>query len=335
MSGDWFQAWAGTVEKPNNDLLVTTSGNLVERNNEDRFRLSCTADGGIVAGVSDGAGGQGLYCGDWAERLLTRLPQSPIDTDTQLNEWLDSFWEEFQQEFKERARIDPFLFRKFVKEGSYATLAAMWLRPDVNGIKLNALLYGDSALFVWRLADGRPALRIAYPDKATTFLHDPYLLNWQAAAKSEKLEVLVDFAVAPGDTIVMASDGMGQYLLLRSLYGTPLAEQSEIASQLAQEVEEIRVSHPNKLAVLARAHAQDHGPSFAEEFSVIRQGFGDVEAFAKFIGQRFQKGLLPNDDCTLVIVNIGTDPVTGFPLTGRSTERRSISIGKPKMVGER
>lgn len=335
MRSDWFQAWAGTVEKPNNDLLVTANGNLVERNNEDRVRLGFTTDGGIIAGVSDGAGGQGLYCGDWGERLLSKLPQSPIKTDTQLNEWLDSFWEKFQQEFKERARADPFLFRKFVKEGSYATLAAMWLRPDVNGTKLSALLYGDSALFVWRLADGRPTLRIVYPDKATTFLHDPYLLNWQAAAKSEKLQVLIDFAVAPGDTIVMASDGIGQYLLLRSLYGTPLAEQSEIAAQLVQEVEEIRVSNPNKLAVLARAHAQDHSPSFAEEFIAIRQGFGDVDAFAKFIGERFQKGLLPNDDCALVVVNIGTESVTRIPLTGRAAEDQSINNGKSKLVDEK
>lgn len=304
ISSDWCQAWGASIEKPHNDVLVTNGGELVARKNEDRFRLGFAVPGALIAGVSDGAGGQGLFCGDWAETLLGQLPPCPIETGVELNNWLEGFWERFQQTFKERAKSDPFVYRKFVKEGSYATLAAAWLTRDETGAKFGALVYGDSPLFVWSLAEECPTLRLLCPSNLSAFLHDPHLLNWRDEAQSERLQTLSNINLTPGEAIVLASDGIGQYLLFRYLYGSPIADQSDAALHLRATAEELRIEQSSKLSRLIQAHEAEPDLSFADEFALLRRGFGNIETFADFIGERFERGLVPNDDCTVVVVSV-------------------------------
>jgi serine/threonine protein phosphatase PrpC len=304
LKGERLRAWAASVEKPKNDLLVKSDGSLVARTNEDRFLLMATESRQLLVAVSDGAGGQGLYCGDWAERLLNELPHDPLPTADAVNEWLGAFWKDFQTEFKERARPDPFLHRKLINEGSNATLTAAWVRSDGEGTKLSAVLSGDSPIFICNFSGHPPALRLLHPINANAFLRDPYLINWREAVDPDKLQILTDIPIAYDDTIILASDGIGQYLLLRSLYGISSAEHTELTSKLFHEVEQIRENQSSKFASMANAHSRCLDFSFADEIHVVRNGFNNVREFAEFIGDRLEKGLLPNDDATLAVIDV-------------------------------
>jgi hypothetical protein len=67
----------------------------------------------------------------------------------------------------------------------------------------------------------------------------------------------------------------------------------------------VRAAGETKLGNWADAHQQNRNVAFYDEFDVIRRGFPNIKAFVDFVGERFKLGLIPNDDCTMVVINIG------------------------------
>ncbi|MCF0195861.1 MAG: hypothetical protein HUK03_01205, partial [Bacteroidaceae bacterium] len=85
--------------------------------NED----SAKAERNVIA-VSDGAGGGGIYADLWSKYLTDNLPENPITSFEELDNWIASIWEPFYNDCEERAKTgDGMVLRKFYEEGAFAT----------------------------------------------------------------------------------------------------------------------------------------------------------------------------------------------------------------------
>nr|CAX83776.1 conserved uncharacterized protein [uncultured bacterium] len=302
-----------TTAKPKNDYFEK-AGQIVWRHNEDRFRHAVT-ENGLLAAVSDGAGSSGMYCGAWAEALVGRLPETPIASLTSLNQWIDGFWQEFSTEYKQLAAGDPGKNSKFVREGSFATLMACWLEERGNeGLTLHWCGYGDSPLCVFGRNGERVDLIASHPASLRALEHDPHLLNWKDLPEEKSFRSGSVDLDGPA-TVVLASDGVGQFVLLRYL-AEKLARQSAEAGvahegptrEFINEFVHLIRSGNSKLADLARNHMDNVGPGFAENLANLRDSLRSEAEFLDNIRDNHAAGLLPNDDSTLVMIDIHRSP---------------------------
>ena len=110
--------------------------------NEDHYRID-----GLLA-VADGAGGAGIFSGEWSEYLLKNLPEQPIQDQNGLSEWLERIWELFFEEH-EKLNLEADIRNKFLNEGSLSTLSAVWtVQKEDDSVSLHWLSYGDSVILI-------------------------------------------------------------------------------------------------------------------------------------------------------------------------------------------
>lgn len=301
-------AWAvlgQSMPKPSNDYYETDS-QVVWRSNEDRFRFSDNDDV-ILAAVSDGAGSSGMFCGPWAEELVKRLPEKPIAELDGLNQWMEGFWEDFSNEFKRCASADATKLSKFVREGSCATLVACWITKKDDGVSLHWAGYGDSPFYIFQRRGGEMMLATCFPESLGTMERDPHLLNWKDLAKEAHFRAGTMDVRGPA-TVVLASDGIGQYILLRYLadlharYDGAAPEQSR---DLLGEFRHMTRNGSGMISGAARIHLENPGPGFIRELTALRDGLVSKEAFVEMVNGHHKEGLMPNDDATLVMIDIG------------------------------
>jgi hypothetical protein len=309
-----------TTEKPVNDYF-RRGDQVVWRKNEDRFHFTDHANG-MVAAVADGAGSSGLYCGPWAEKLVTLLPTAPVAGIDDLNGWIDGFWQDFSSESKKQVATDPTKLNKFVREGSCSTLVACWLNrnDDGEGVTLNWVGYGDSPLFVFSRNPEGLKLSTLFPDTLSALDRDPHLLNWKDLPDAAHLKAGQIVVLGPA-IIVLASDGIGQYLLLRyltdlhfrSLAGEKAAD--GLDSGLLTEFRHLLNGGSGKLADMAAIHVEHRSDGFSKDLEGLRQALENPAVFPDVIKEHHSRGLLPNDDSTMVMIDLeqgtaenGADP---------------------------
>jgi hypothetical protein len=284
--------------KPRNDSFGS-GPHITWRHNEDRFRLSEIA-GGVLAAVSDGAGASGLFCGAWAETLVGQLPATPIDSLKAFNDWLDPFCLEFHTTHARQSKNDAAKHSKFIREGSCATLVVCWLRFSGDKAFVHWLGYGDSPLLVFDRSGREPLLIAGHPDSLGAFDRDPHLLNWKDMPDPGSLKTGV-IPLPARATVVLASDGIGQFMLLRYL-----AAQREGVGALGAEFRRLEAGGDGRLAAAVKAHAARPASSFSAELSTLRTSLETETGFAALVAARCEDGLLANDDSTLIMIDIGT-----------------------------
>lgn len=162
--------------------------------------------------VSDGAGGGGLFADKWANFLLSKLPETPLNSFDDFDKWVDGIWEEFYtlQEI-EAQKLDPLTLDKFYSEGSFATIVVAWA---YNG-NVHWLTYGDSTIFCY---DFETHELISSINSLKDFNEAPYLVstNEPLIAKGFKCGT---FALSPSKTYFCASDALSFYIWASYLAG--------------------------------------------------------------------------------------------------------------------
>lgn len=291
-----------TTAKPRNDYFER-GHQVVWRQNEDRFRFAETGTG-MRAAVADGAGSSGMYCGAWAETLVNRLPAEPLADHGAVNRWIEGFWQDFSREYKQQASIDPAKSTKFVKEGSFATLVACWLERQDDGFALSWCGYGDSPLLIFDRSGGDAILCHAHPGTLGALAQAPHLLNWKDLAEETHFQGGSVDIKGPA-TVVLASDGVGQFMLLRYLADRQALPPKEGPSaRMVEEFVRLNQSGNSKLADLARNHSASSGEGFGQELKALKASLQSEAVFLDLIKTHHEAGLLPNDDATLVMIDI-------------------------------
>ena len=295
-----WSARARSTVKPRNDSYEA-GANMLWRRSEDRIRLAA-GETGVLAAVADGAGASGLYCGAWAETLVERLPEAPLGSIDELNRWLDSFCLEFRQTMIAQCKSDPPKHSKFVREGSFATLAACWLRAGEAGVTLHWLGYGDSPIVVFDRTGREAELVMAHPAGLAAFDRDPHLLNWTVMPEAQRLNC-GSMKLPRRATVMLASDGIGQYLMLRHL-AVAGASRAPVGAALAKEFGKLAAGGEGRLAAAAKAHAARPGASVAETQAALWNSLASDQSFAALVAARCEEGLLANDDSSLIMIEI-------------------------------
>ena len=287
---------AQSVVKPGNDVYQTAGGD-VTRANEDRWRVRADMDSALAA-VSDGAGASGLFCGPWAETLLDALPDAPLSTLDQLDLWLGDLSDGFHRIHLDKLSAQPMHRTKFVREGSFATLSACWFDRCADGVGLHWLGYGDSMILVFERTDGAIRLTRSVPGGLDVLSHAPHLLNWKDSPIVQGMESGAQ-DLGAGSTVVLASDGVGQSLLVRFL-ASERGRDCALADSFAQLVEDGQ----GKLADLARRHVDGDPCDFDSQWNVLCDALESQADFGRWVKRQCDDGLMANDDSTLIMVDI-------------------------------
>jgi len=290
-----------SVVKPHNDSF-TIGGAEVRRETEDRFRVDRLSRT-LLAAVADGAGGSGLYCGAWAETLVTHLPSRPISDATALDRWMAGFCDGFRRHYATKAAADSRRRAKFVREGSCATLSACWLAANEAGCTLDWLGFGDSPLLILARDGADYTIVDWHPHPLAAMERDPQLLNWKdtpppTAFQSGRI------ALPARSTILLASDAVGLYFLAAYMAECGTADQAPSIQAFRREFSQLSERSGGRLGVAAAKRAAMPLRGFAEEMSILRTALRSSESFATWGSHRTQAGLLANDDATAVVIDV-------------------------------
>lgn len=297
-----LDVFAQSAVKPRNDSYVVGTDRLW-RANEDRFHIGLGPDGEFAA-VADGAGASGLFCGAWAEALVTGLPDRPIGDLQGLDAWLAGFSLDFRKTYGGRAAADSAKRAKFIREGSCAALAACWLdrtaaTPAAAPV-LAWMAYGDSPVMVFDLTAARPRLVACHPDQLAAFGRDPHLLNWRDVPVAACLRVgRIDLPAKAA--VVLASDAIGLFLLFSHFAGGG----GSSGDELAKEFNRLGAGD-SRLSAAARAHMADARQT--DVIAELRRQLASPADFSAMIHRRCEEGLLANDDATVVMIEIEVPP---------------------------
>jgi len=244
-----------------------------------------------IISLADGAGGMGVFCGEWAKYVCNNLPDNPFFTIQDLNRWLDIVWEPFCDTYQPQAE-QLNMSNKFLEEGSLCTLVAVWqMEPSV----FQAVVYGDSVLLVYNKRKKKFTLN-SMPD-IKEFDNLPHLLNWKYPATEDGFKSF-HFNLRTDEIILLASDALAQYLLLANalITGHPdftnmMNSGSKLSGITANMVRMGILDNSNlKDILIPILHSLKHPQKFIIQTNYL-----------------LKTGLLINDDYSLIAVNLNND----------------------------
>lgn len=256
----------------------------VYADNEDAWRA---ADESGIWAVADGAGGTGIYAGEWAQHLVQQVPDMPFGELADISHWLDGHWEGFFNTYQLQAEADYFTEHKFIHEGSCATLATLHHRAN----EFHWTVYGDAVALCFQPVTDK--VEAADPD-LHQFESAPYLINWLALPNPTGFRRGI-WPHQPNQQYALLSDTLGQYLLMAyaSLHGDTHSLQ-----MLAQQ--------PTALGNRAQAHLgywPAKGGRFGEAvWNPLRTALVSPETFLSYTQRLQAQNLLGVDDYTCILI---------------------------------
>ncbi len=252
--------------------------------NEDAFRLATDNTGWAVA---DGAGGGGIYAGEWATHLVNNVPAEPLTPFHDFSAWLDSIWEPFFETYQQQATPDALRLNKFLSEGSYATLATLHLTSN----HAHWTTYGDAVALTWHPKTG---LRSSVAD-LRMFASAPYLLNWNTNPQPEGFRT-GHWPCRRDQRFALLSDTLAQYVLMA--YDT-LTGPSDVLRAIAREPTAL-----GERAAMHIAHWQPQTHRFGRDvWAPLARALRSHPAFLAYTRRVAAQNLLGPDDYTMVLID--------------------------------
>ena len=252
--------------------------------NEDACR---TDDRAGIWAVADGAGGTGIYAGEWAQHLVGQVSDKPFRDLDQLTQWLDNHWERFFDQYRARTQTDYLIEHKFMHEGSAATLATLHKRDEL----VYWSVYGDAVVLCFQPLTGE--LRAANPDPRQ-FASAPDLLNWLTPPQPEGF-LWGTWTHKSGQQYALLSDALGQYVLLAY---AALQRDGESVRELARQ--------STALGNRAQGHVNywsGQAVSFEKVvWEPLRTALASPDAFRYYTQQLRLIQLLGADDYTAILI---------------------------------
>lgn len=241
-----------------------------------------------LAAVSDGAGGGGVFAELWSSYLLAQLPASTIHNFQQLDAWVDGIWEPYYKDCEVKAKKQGALFlNKFYDEGSFATLAAVWLLDD--GKTAEWMTYGDSVVFCYNFHSHK----LQYSDiRLAAFDHAPYLIGSSAELKTEGFHA-GQFKIEGEEVVFVATDALSHYILMRYELCHKEVYKDEINEAIAA-----RTKNSN-LVKAAEGELTDFEKSLCQLLDAARE----QKDFTQLMSRLEASGLLAHDDYSLAVLD--------------------------------
>jgi hypothetical protein len=267
-----MQVLGQSIVKANNDIYEGE----IHRVNEDALLIkeNCIA-------ISDGAGGVGILADLWSKELVQNIPNKPFNSITELDEWLNDFWEGFYTGNLPKLKDDPWKLKKFESEGSQATLSVLWKIESNQYIYQS---YGDSTLFVYNTKTG--GLEIQKNIKSINYFGShPYLINWKVEKHFEEgfFEQRLDLEI--DEEIIMATDGIAMYI-----FGAYMVYSNSISEEVTE----------SKMLKIVDYFKENPISDFREFMAELKSSLANKGDFQKLTSNWYKNRALDNDDYTLV-----------------------------------
>lgn len=251
--------------------------------NEDNIFVSdkCIA-------ISDGAGGCGLFADEWSAYLMDRLPkEDPITTFEQLDAWVDGIWESFYNVHEEKAKQgDGMLLNKFYKEGSCATVAAVWRTSPKT---CQWMSYGDSVVFHYSRKTG--VLEHSFTQLAD-FIESPRLISCKDPLENEGFRSGC-FHLDDSSVVFAASDALSHYILM--MY--EVSKTAEYSDELNEE--KMKKSSNSRFLQTAETLKFHY---FSDVIMTLQKAVISEKKFISFVKDIHHHGLLDLDDYSLAFL---------------------------------
>ena len=257
--------------------------------NEDAFYIKNKR-----IGIADGAGGVGIYVKEWAEYLLASLPDKPLTSIKELNDFLRAHWKLFFETFKTKAEENG-NGNKFLKEGSSATLISVWFDEQRPGF-IQWMAIGDSALLCYNTLTHRlKPINISL----NTFLSPPFLINWKQALHGDGFKS-GSFFLQPDEILLFATDALAQYIMLSYALCSKVK-----SNETVQNLSNIMTT-PNRLITLIENMKRNNYPNLIFHQDVMTPlllSLDSLSHFRKQTNKLLAKGLIDIDDYTLLTLH--------------------------------
>lgn len=240
-----------------------------------------------IIAVSDGAGGGGLFAERWSRYLLEHLPNTIIPDAEQLDAWIDEIWEPFYVQCENDAKqLGAMPLEKFYKEGSFATLAALWLTSDSESQWIS---FGDSVAFHYNY---RTKLLEHSFGTLSDFNKPPYLINW----KDEIIKVGFKkgrFSTDADSVLFVATDALAHYIMM--MYEVCHKE------QYAEELNKAESIHTKSSNFIKIAKSMTKIDFEKDVVAKLLNCVGHEANFRAHIESRIRKGLIAFDDYSIAM----------------------------------
>lgn len=251
--------------------------------NEDAVitRPSCIA-------VADGAGGGGVFAERWSQYLLSQLPDTPMETFAQLDQWIDSIWEPYYNECEELAKSmgGGMLLSKFYEEGSFSTLAAIW-QTD----RFHWATYGDSVAFCyhWKTQELQYSIR-----HLSDFTNAPYLISCKDPLDSKGF-ASGSFDCSEDGIYFVASDAIAHYILMMYMVSHPDRFKDELDTVLQSRT---------KNSTYVKTALSIVKPDFDAILSKLLTCIGHRHNLARHLDKLRRQSLLALDDYSIGVMQL-------------------------------
>lgn len=233
--------------------------------------------------VSDGAGGGGVFADRWSQYLVDKLPDSPISSYVEFDQWIDSIWEPFYNSCEEAAKEEGgMLLNKFYDEGAFATLVAVW--KDGQWIS-----YGDSVAFCY---DKKTGLLQHTFGQIVEFNNPPYLINCKDPLNEQGFKA-GQFEVKKDSIVFAASDALAHYILMMYIVSC----QKEHSNEL-----QIAINAQTKDSNFIKTAMSLKKLDFEKDVLGKLLNCKNVWNFARHLKSLRKKGLIGHDDYSLVFM---------------------------------
>ncbi len=246
--------------------------------------------GGNYIVVSDGAGGGGVYADKWSQYLVDNLPDTPITSFEELDNWVGNIWEAFYQSYEvEAMKVGGMLLQKFYDEGSFATLAAVWVQE--NNI-CQWMTYGDSVAFCYNYETKKLDHSFG---KLVDFNNPPYLVSLNDPLKQEGFRQ-GNFETNEKSIVFVASDALSHYIIM--MYEISHKE------QYREELQTSLNAHSRNSNAIKMALSLDRINFEKDVLGKLITCINHKQNMQRHLDSLKRKGLLLEDDYSMAITRI-------------------------------
>jgi serine/threonine protein phosphatase PrpC len=260
----------------------TQKPNEASTANEDRWRVSPP-----LYAISDGAGGEGLAADKWAQTILDHLPDKSFDTLDEINDWIGTFCDSFENSIQEQIQSNPTAIERFMLQGSLATLVATWVHEE----HFQYVSIGDSMLMLYNTEE--KTLWTPQEDNAMQCFNDnPHLISLRDLTPISQIK-LDKKSYKTNDILILATDAIAKLLIVLYQYSNDKNE------YLAQKE---TLNNPNYLDYLTRLEQYcEKNPTFTFESLLQNMQNPDEIALHSYIISLYNDEILSYDDYTFLI----------------------------------
>ncbi len=223
----------------------TAKAGVEEDRNEDSVYVKKIHTGALMLTLSDGAS-TGVFSKEWSDHITRGFDSAWLTSPEDFESGLQSLRETFQPEISR-----PTALRKFLMEGSYATvLAAVIERPTwwFGRMRLNLYAVGDVSLFVF---DRSGEVDYIFPPSAREgFGNTPEMLRSNARLQEGSPYTIARdvHLTSPSNLLAFVSDALGEYL-----YKLPAGEAANLIRRI------LRTHSPEDFRTIVRDLRENRG----------------------------------------------------------------------------